>query len=68
MAEIMTIQEISRDRTKVKIDRLKIKLDKIVNDPKMLKEVEEFHREASALSYRDLWKRFMACCLVMCLE
>jgi len=68
VTEIMTIQEIDRDHIKIKIDRLKIKLDKIVNDPKTLKEVEEFHREVSALSYKDLWKRFMACCLVMCLE
>ena len=41
-----------------KIDQLKVELDEIVNDPETLREAEEFHREVSALSPDDLWKRF----------
>ena len=41
-----------------KIDQIKVELDEIVNDPETLREAEEFHREVSALSPEDLWKRF----------
>lgn len=42
----------------IKIDQLKIKLDEIINNPETLKEVEDFHRRVSNLSFKDLWKHF----------
>ena len=47
----------TQNKSKV-LEKLFKKIEKMHNDPKMIEKAEEFHRETSTLSERDLLKRF----------
>jgi len=58
MNNISIAEELRSDELYGRVNQLKAELDDMVNDPKTMREAEEFHRRVGGLSYKDLWRRF----------
>lgn len=52
------VKKISEKELRRKADELVKELEGISKDPKILKEAEEFHKNISCLSPKDLLRRF----------